>query len=85
MSGRRAHVESFLEVDDLDPARLGALLDRAEAWKRDADSIPRLLAGTGVVMLFEKPSARTRVSTEMAVHTLGGHPIYVRIRREESR
>ena len=32
----------------------------------------------GVALLFEKPSARTRVSTEMAVHTLGGHPIYIR-------
>jgi ornithine carbamoyltransferase len=29
-------------------------------------------------LLFEKPSARTRVSTEMAVHTLAGHPIYIR-------
>ena len=29
-------------------------------------------------MLFEKPSARTRASTEMAVVGLGGHPIYVR-------
>ncbi|HEU5306854.1 MAG TPA: ornithine carbamoyltransferase, partial [Acidimicrobiia bacterium] len=40
--------------------------------------IPQLLAGQGVVMLFEKPSARTRASTEMAVVSLGGHPIYVR-------
>jgi ornithine carbamoyltransferase len=29
-------------------------------------------------MLFEKPSARTRVSTEVAVHTLAGHPIFIR-------
>ena len=32
----------------------------------------------GVALLFEKPSARTRTSTEMAVVSLGGHPIYVR-------
>ena len=37
-----------------------------------------LLAGQGVALLFEKPSARTRASTEMAVVGLGGHPIYVR-------
>ena len=30
------------------------------------------------MLLFEKPSARTRASTEMAVVGLGGHPIYVR-------
>jgi ornithine carbamoyltransferase len=68
----------FLEVDDLDPAALAALLERAEAWKRAPDQIPPVLAGRGVAMLFEKPSARTRASTEMATATLGGHPVYLR-------
>jgi ornithine carbamoyltransferase len=68
----------FLEVDDLDPATLERVLARAEAWKRHPDSVPPLLAGQGVALLFEKPSARTRSSTEMAVVTLGGHPIYIR-------
>ncbi|MSO78791.1 MAG: ornithine carbamoyltransferase [Acidimicrobiia bacterium] len=68
----------LLEVDDLAPSELAALLDQAEAWKRDPASVPNALAGKGVALLFEKPSARTRVSTEMAVHTLAGHPIYIR-------
>jgi len=68
----------FLEVDDLDPATLAALLDRAEAWKRAPQRVPALLAGRGVAMLFEKPSARTRTSTEMAAATLGAHPVYLR-------
>ena len=36
-----------------------------------------VLAGQGVALLFEKPSARTRNSTEMAVVDLGGHPVYI--------
>ncbi|MBJ7282350.1 MAG: ornithine carbamoyltransferase, partial [Acidimicrobiia bacterium] len=32
----------------------------------------------GVALVFEKPSARTRLSSEMAVATLSGHPIYIR-------
>jgi ornithine carbamoyltransferase len=68
----------LLEIDDLDPARLVTVLDRAERWKRDPQSVERVLAGRGAALLFEKPSARTRVSTEMAVATLGGHPVYVR-------
>ena len=40
--------------------------------------MPPVLAGRSVVALFQKPSARTRISVEMAVATLGGHPIYVR-------
>jgi ornithine carbamoyltransferase len=69
---------SFLEVDDLGPGALAALLDRAIEWKADPSELPLVLEGKGVVALFEKPSARTRLSIEMAVATLGGHPIYVR-------
>ena len=60
------------------PARLAAILDHAIAWKADPGAVPPVLAGQGVAALFEKPSARTRISIEMAVATLGGHPIYVR-------
>ncbi|MDQ1520248.1 MAG: ornithine carbamoyltransferase [Actinomycetota bacterium] len=67
-----------LELDDLDPARVTRVLDRAVEWKARPDTVPRVLAGRGVAALFQKPSARTRVSVEMAVHTLGGHPIYIR-------
>jgi ornithine carbamoyltransferase len=66
----------FLDVDVLDAASLTRILDRASRWKTEAP--PALLAGIGVALVFEKPSARTRVSSEMAVHTLGGHPIYIR-------
>jgi ornithine carbamoyltransferase len=68
----------LLEVDDLDPVRLRAILEHALAWKHDPAAVPQVLAGQGVAALFQKPSARTRISVEMAVSTLGGHPIYVR-------
>jgi ornithine carbamoyltransferase len=68
----------FLEVDDLDPVRLRRILDDAVAWKADPGSIPPALAGRAAAALFQKPSARTRISIEMAIATLGGHPIYVR-------
>ena len=68
----------FLEVDDLSPAELTAVLDEAAAGKAMPDMIPHVLADQGVALLFEKPSARTRVSSEMAVVALGGHPIYLR-------
>ncbi|GIU83576.1 MAG: ornithine carbamoyltransferase [Acidimicrobiales bacterium] len=52
---------------------LQELLDLAR--RRD---LPRVLEGRGVALLFEKPSARTRHATEMAVVQLGGHPVSVR-------
>jgi ornithine carbamoyltransferase len=68
----------FLEVDDLDPVRVARILDHAIAWKADLNAVPSLLAGGAVAAMFEKPSARTRISIEVAIATLGGHPIYVR-------
>ncbi|HEX8467680.1 MAG TPA: ornithine carbamoyltransferase [Allosphingosinicella sp.] len=35
------------------------------------------LAGKGVALLFQKPSARTRSSMEIATIQLGGHPVYI--------
>ncbi len=68
----------FLEVDDLTHAELSALLDTMVEWKDDPRAIPKPLAGRGVALVFEKPSARTRNSGEMAVVGLGGHPITIR-------
>ena len=62
----------FLETDDLDADELTRVLDLAET----AD-VAKVLAGAGMALVFEKPSARTRHSMEMAVVQLGGHPAYV--------
>jgi ornithine carbamoyltransferase len=68
----------FLEVDELSHAELAAMLDTMVAWKADPGSIPAVLAGRGVALVFQKPSARTRNSAEMAVVGLGGHPVTIR-------
>ena len=36
-----------------------------------------MLEGKGVALYFEKPSARTRNSMELAASQLGGHPVYI--------
>src|ERR671926_717980 len=64
----------FLSIDDVDPGELAALLDGADRHK--ADRRPRdTLDGRTVALIFEKPSTRTRVSFEVAVHELGGYPL----------
>jgi ornithine carbamoyltransferase len=71
-------VPGFLEVDDVKPAQFAAMLDTAVRWKQEPSAVPASLTGRGAALVFEKPSARTRASTEMAVVALGGHPIYIR-------
>jgi ornithine carbamoyltransferase len=64
----------FLTAADLDSDELTELLDLADHLKRlQAERVPhRLLAGHTLVMIFQKPSTRTRVSFEVGMAQLGG-------------
>ena len=66
----------FLSINDVSSQELRALLDVADAYSRGAEDA-KPLAGKSVALLFEKPSLRTRVSFDIAVNDLGGHPVYV--------
>jgi len=62
----------LLTIDALDRESLGRILDLSTG-----DAPGRPLLGKGVALVFQKPSARTRNSMEMAVVQLGGHPVYI--------
>jgi ornithine carbamoyltransferase len=47
---------------------LAAVLKAAPQW-------PAVLAGRSVALIFEQPSTRTRVSFEVGIARLGGHPV----------
>jgi len=66
----------FLSIDDLTPHELTKLLDRAAELKAARGTAgAEALAGKTVAMIFEKPSTRTRISFEVAISELGGHPL----------
>jgi ornithine carbamoyltransferase len=73
-------VRHFLTGEELDAAGLNALLDRAAALKAGrAEGEGRgALDGRTVALFFEMPSTRTRVSFQVAVAELGGHPLPLR-------
>jgi ornithine carbamoyltransferase len=64
----------FLDIDDLSCPELDEVLALAAL---PAQSLDAVLAGRGAALFFEKPSLRTRSSTELAVVALGGHPVYI--------
>ena len=67
----------LLTGTELDREGLLALLDRAGELKA-APLSSRVLEGRSVVLVFEKPSTRTRLSFEAGVFELGGQPIVLR-------
>jgi ornithine carbamoyltransferase len=69
--------QHFLTGEELSPAELSALLDRALALKAAPHS-SHALENRTVALLFEHPSTRTRTSFEVGIVELGGHPMVVR-------
>ena len=67
----------FLSIDDLTPDELASLVDLATDIKDDPSAYTTRLKGRNVVLLFEKPSLRTRVSFEIGVTMLGGDAVVI--------
>ncbi|MCY3924545.1 MAG: ornithine carbamoyltransferase [bacterium] len=70
--GAEPAVRHVLDADDLSAAEVHEVLNRAKATHR-----VNALEGRGVALYFQKPSARTRHSAELAVAHLSGHPVTV--------
>jgi ornithine carbamoyltransferase len=64
-------VKHLLSIRDLTLSDLNRILALSE------QRAPRAFEGKGVALYFEKPSARTRNSMELAAAQLGGHPVYL--------
>ena len=67
----------FLTGAELTAAELTALIDRAVELK-GAPLSSDALADRSVALIFEKPSTRTRLSFEVGISELGGHPLVLR-------
>ena len=67
--------KDFLSVADLGREGLQAFISSAIEIK--AEGWSSLLSEKALVLLFEKPSLRTRVSFEIAMRQLGGHCLYL--------
>jgi ornithine carbamoyltransferase len=65
----------LLEIGDLEPDSLEAILDLAAAMKERPHGFVEALRGDTLVCYFEKPSTRTRVSFAAAAERLGMLPL----------
>ncbi|MFQ5953737.1 MAG: ornithine carbamoyltransferase [Kiloniellales bacterium] len=65
----------FLDLDELGGETLRRILDLGAAFKSGDRRHDRPLIGKTLVMIFEKPSTRTRVSFQVGMQQLGGQVV----------
>jgi len=68
-------MRNFINLADIDKRELRKIIDHAKSQKEKGSTIDlnTPLTGTTLIMIFEKPSTRTRLSFESAMQKLGGH------------
>ena len=69
----------FVHITDLTAEEIHELFDLTARLKSETESGREhpLLKGKSLVMIFQKPSARTRVSFETGMYQLGGHALFL--------
>ena len=67
----------FLKETDFSRAEVAEIFALARDLKRKRGKRLKLLAGQTWAMIFAKSSTRTRVSFEVAIHELGGNPLFL--------
>ena len=70
----------FLDIDLIDTGTLRRILDMGHAMKKAGKRVPAKLKPAGIedavlMLIFEKPSTRTRVSFDVAMRQLGGQSL----------
>ena len=74
------NIKHFLDLDQISASDLRSIIDAGHAMKKAGKRTPKSLLPKGIeddvlVMIFEKPSTRTRVSFDVAMRQLGGQSI----------
>lgn len=71
--------KDFLAISQLSKDDIFEIFDLAKKLKQKQKSgeVHRYLDGKALAMIFQKPSARTRVSFEVGMFQLGGHALYL--------
>jgi ornithine carbamoyltransferase len=72
-------VRHLLKISDFTKAEIEKILNKAIELKENPQDFNTALKGETLLMIFEKPSLRTRISFEVGMQQLGGHAIFYSI------
>mgnify|MGYP001568071974 CR=1 FL=1 len=69
--------KDFISIKDLTTAEIEDIFSLTDKLKRDKPKFNKALSGKTLVLVFQKPSNRTRVSFEVGMYQLGGNCLYL--------
>src|SRR5208282_2061960 len=75
--GGSMNPKDFLSIRDFSPQQIRHFLHVACQVKANPKAYAKALKGKTLAMIFEKPSLRTRVTFDVGIEELGGHPLYL--------
>jgi len=73
-------VRHLLKISDFTKAEIEKIINKAIELKENPQDFNTALKGETLLMIFEKPSLRTRISFEVGMQQLGGHAIFYSIK-----
>ena len=68
---------NFINLHELEKANLTEILSLGEKMKANRNSFQDILDNKSFILLFDKPSTRTRISFELAISELGGSCVFL--------
>jgi ornithine carbamoyltransferase len=72
----RLATPDLISIEDLTPTEVENLFELAALVKARPAEFRAALPGRQLVLIFEKPSLRTRITFEVAMTSLGGHALF---------
>ncbi|MCM8799508.1 MAG: ornithine carbamoyltransferase [Candidatus Omnitrophica bacterium] len=69
--------KDFISIKNLTEKDIEEIFLLTDRLKKDPFRFKNILSGKTIVLIFQKPSNRTRVSFEVAIFQLGGNSIYL--------
>jgi len=73
-------VRHLTKISDFTKAECEKIINKAIEIKKNPEKFDTTLKGETLLMIFEKPSLRTRISFEVGMQQLGGHAIFYSIK-----
>lgn len=70
-------LKDLISLHDLTPREVGRIFQQTADLKKDPRAYSESLAGSSVVLIFEKPSLRTRVTFDLGATQMGASCVYL--------